>query len=127
MKNKKRWVFILDLAVAALAALAIPLTNLMFRWLPDCMATRFGLQCPACGGTRCVRYFFSGQLVQSFRANPFYFVLILYLAVALILLNVGVLLELPGPEKVARGMTDWRVVIVGAILFVLFGVIRNFV
>ena len=126
MDVKKTYVILLDLGLVALALLAKLLTGWMLWLLPDCPVAKMGLLCPACGGTRCVRYFFSGQLGAAFGANPFFFVLIWYLGAALVLWNVGVLLNAPKAERIARRMTDWRAVIVAAVLFAIFGVLRNF-
>ncbi|MBQ7416074.1 MAG: DUF2752 domain-containing protein [Oscillospiraceae bacterium] len=124
--DKKKWfVIALDLVAVAAAFAAVPLTGWMFRSLPDCLSMRVGLLCPACGGTRCVRYFFGGQLGAAFLANPFFFVLIWYLSAALVLLNVGVLFGVEPAQRIAKRMTDWHAVIVAAVLFAIFGVARN--
>ena len=126
MTKKKRFVILLDLALVVFALAAVPLTGWMFAAIPDCPATKLGLLCPSCGGTRCVRYFFSGRFGDAFLVNPFFFLLILYLGAALVLLNVGVLLNVERSEKIARTMTGWRAVVICAILFAVFGVVRNF-
>jgi hypothetical protein len=125
MKIKKSYVFLLDGALLVLGLAAGWLTGWMLSAIPDCPVMQFGFLCPACGGTRCVRYFFSGQFAQAFTMNPFVFVLIWYLCAALVLLNIGVLLKLPKAEKIAIRMTDWRAVIVAAVLFAVFGIVRN--
>lgn len=126
MKKKKLYVILLDLALAVLALAAGPVTGWMLWFIPDCPVTKLGLLCPACGGTRCVRYFFSGRFADAFWVNPFFLLLILYLGAALVLLNVGVLLKVERSEKIARAMTSWQTVIVLAVLFAVFGVVRNF-
>lgn len=126
MKKKKLYVRLLDLGLVALALTAKVLTGWMLRLIPACPFALAGVLCPACGGTRCVRYFFSGQFAAAFWVNPFFFVLIWYLAAALVLLNVGVLLKARRAETLARAMTGWQAVIVCAALFAIFGVVRNF-
>ena len=126
MNKKKLYVILLDLALVISALAAQTVTGWMLRFIPDCPVMAMGLLCPACGGTRCVRYFFSGRFVDAFMVNPFFFLLILYLGAALALLNVGVLLNAERAKKLARAMTGWKAVIAAAILFAIFGVTRNF-
>ena len=126
MTKKKQFVLLLDLALVVFALAAVPLTGWMVAAIPDCPVTKLGLLCPACGGTRCVRYFFSGRFADAFWVNPFFLLLILYLGAALVLLNVGVLLKVERSEKIARAMISWQTVIVLAVLFAVFGVVRNF-
>ena len=123
---KKLYVLLLDLALVSLGLMAAPMTGWMFDVIPDCPATKLGLLCPSCGGTRCVRAFFSGDFLEAFGYNPFIFLLVLYLGAALALLNVGVLMKIEWAEKTARSMTGWQAVIICAVLFAIFGVTRNF-
>lgn len=125
MEKKKLFVLLLDLGLTILAFAAGPMTEWMLRIIPGCPVAGLGLQCPACGGTRCVRYFFSWNFADAFQANPFFFLLILYLAAALVLLNIGVMLKVQWAQRLARTMTCWQAVIATAILFAIFGVVRN--
>lgn len=125
--NKKRFVLLLDGTLLILAAAAVPVTQWMFRNLPDCAAAEIGLPCPSCGGTRCVQAFFSGDFAAAYSFNPFFFVLIWYLGTALALLNVGVLLEIKWAEKAARIMTGWQAVVIAAVAFAIFGLTRNMI
>lgn len=123
---RKKRIIVLDIALLALVLAARLLTGWMLEYIPDCPFTKLGWLCPACGGTRCVRYFFSGELGAAFAMNPFFFVLIWYLGAALALLNIGVLLKKTTAEKIALRMTDWRAVIVAVVVFAVFGMARNF-
>lgn len=125
--SKKKIVLLLDAALLTAAALAVPMAKWMLWALPDCALASLGVLCPSCGGTRCVRAFFSGEFAAAFSFNPFFFVLIWYLAVALVMLNVGVLLKVRWAERAARAMTGGRAVIIAAITFALFGVVRNLI
>ena len=123
---KKKYVVLLDMGLVALALAARWLTAWMMSVIPDCPVTRFGLLCPACGGTRCVRSFLAFQWGTAVSLNPFFFVLIWYLGLALILLNVGILGNVRWAKRIAGMMLHWRMVVVAAVLFGLFGVVRNF-
>lgn len=125
--SKKKAVLLLDAVLLIAAVLAGPMAKWMLWALPDCALARVGVMCPSCGGTRCVRAFFSAEFGAAFRFNPFFFVLIWYLAGALVLLNVGVLLKVNWAEKTARAMTGGTAVIVAAITFALFGLVRNLI
>jgi hypothetical protein len=127
MKNKKLFILLLDLGLVIAAGAAGPLSRWMIAFFPDCPIASMGFLCPSCGGTRCVRAFFSGDFVAALSLNPFFFVLIWYLGVALMLLNVGVLMRVEWAEKAARLMTGWQAVVIAAVIFVIFGVVRNFV
>ena len=126
MNRNKLFVILLDAGLLLVAMTAQTLTDWMLHVIPACPVAMLGLLCPACGGTRCVRYFFSGRFADAFVVNPFFFLLILYLAMALALLNVGVLLNVKKADQIARRMTDWRAVIVIAALLAIFGIVRNF-
>lgn len=127
MKIKKSFVILLDVALLLLGLAAGWVTGWMLALIPNCPVTQFGWLCPACGGTRCVRYFFTGKFAQAFAMNPFVFVLIWYLGAALLLLNVGVLLNVPYAQRLAVRMTGWRIVIVAAVVFAVFGIVRNLI
>lgn len=126
MKHKKYRILFLDLALLAAAAVAWPLSGWMLRWLPPCPFPAMGFLCPACGSTRCIRYLVQGQLGDAFAMNPFLFLLLGYIAAALLLLNIGILLDAPKTERIARSMLSWRFVLISGILFGLFGILRNF-
>ena len=127
MRKKTLFVLLLDVAMVAVAFGAGVVTDWMMGSLPACPVAELGFLCPACGGTRCVRYLFSGQLAAAFAVNPFFFALAWYLFGALLLLNIGVLLKVRWAERTAIRMTDWRAVIVAAVCFTVFGILRNFV
>ena len=114
----------LDAAVLAFALAAPSLTRRMMDSLPTCMFLRYGYQCPSCGGTRCVKYFFTGRFADAFSMNPYIFCMILYMALLLILLNVQLITERVKP--VIRVMTHYITVIVLVSAFAAFGILRNF-
>lgn len=123
---KKKYVVIIDLALAMVTLVARWMIGWMLVTMPDCPVTRYGLRCPACGGTRCVRSFLEFRWGQAFFLNPFFFVLIWYVGVALLLLNVGVLWNVRWAQRLSAGMLHWKTVIVIAMLFGIFGIVRNF-
>ena len=125
MKNKKLWILLMDMGLVVLVLFAGMLSRWMIAALPPCPFVAAGLLCPACGGTRCVRYITQGAIGEAFAVNPFIFLLIIYVGIGLILLNIGVWAKAQRVEKIACAMLGWQAVIVCAVLFVLFGVARN--
>ena len=125
MNKKKIFVICLDAAVVLLALAAGPLTRMMIRLLPDCLVMRLGFLCPACGGTRCVQYLFSGRVVQAYQINPYIFLTAVYLAILLLVVNGAILFGRKPMEKALCRMVSPQVVIVWAVGFVVFGIFRN--
>ena len=115
----------MDVGLVALILAAGFLSRWMIATLPPCPFVAAGLLCPACGGTRCVRYLTQGAFAEAFAVNPFVFLLVFYVGIGLILLNIGVLAKAQRVEKIACAMLGWQAVIVCAVLFVVFGVLRN--
>lgn len=126
--NKARWcILAVDAGLLIFALLARHLAATMMKYLPECVYSPAGITCPACGATRCVRYLFSGQPFTAFRLHPYIFLLIFYLAVALIILNIGYLLNKNRFRKIGMTMVGSRAIILLAAGFGIFGMIRLFV
>ncbi len=125
MKKQTIWLtLLLDAGILLAVCFAPLLATGMIAWLPDCYVRQLGFLCPACGGTRCVEAFFGGDFSTAFRFNPAVFLLIIYGIVLLLLLNLQLLCKQLRP--LTRGMVHPNAVIAAAILFVLFGIFRNF-
>lgn len=115
-----------DGGVLLLGLLAKFLATFMIDWLPDCIYGRWGVTCPACGATRCVREFSSGRFAVAFRLHPFFFCLIFYLAAAMLLLNLGFLLPQQHCQKLGKAMVGPRAIIILAVIYAVFGLSRMF-
>lgn len=125
MKTKKYLVLGLDLGLVILAALAGPAAKLLLTAPPGCILASVGFQCPACGGTRCVRYLASGQLADAFRMNPYFFLSILFLGLLLVLLNTTVLFG--KGEKLLKKLATPTAAIIWAIGLIPFTILRNII
>lgn len=115
----------MDALLLASPLLASAITRLMLSHLPDCFVTRLGLQCPACGGTRCIRYFFQGRIKDSFLLNPYLFLSALFWGLLVILLNTGYLLNHRPSQQLLKKLATPTTVILWAIGFIAFGILRN--
>ena len=126
IKKGRRGILLLDGVLAVFALTAKFLAIAMIDILPDCFFARFGITCPSCGATRCVRELFSGHFGQAFQLHPFLFCLSFYLAAAWMLLNVGYLFPQAHCQKIGKAMIGGKAIVALAVLYALFGVIRMF-
>lgn len=125
MKKNQYLVLLLDLGLIALLAAMGIITRFMLDAPTGCILASVGFQCPACGGTRCVRYLASGQIVDAFRMNPYFFVSILYLGVLLMLLNSSVLFG--KGSKLLKKLATPTAAIIWAIGLIPFTILRNII
>lgn len=126
IRKGRLMVLAVDAGVVVLGLLAKHLAVWMIRWLPDCIYARWGVTCPSCGATRCVREFFSGHFPQAFRLHPFFFCLIFYLAAAMLLLNLGYLLPQRHCQTVGKAMVGYKAIIILTVIYAVFGLGRMF-
>lgn len=124
IKKGRLGILLLDAGLLGFGLVAKFLASAMIDYLPDCIFARVGITCPACGATRCVRELFSGHWKTAFLLHPFLFCLSFYLAVALLLLNIGYLVPQKHCKTVGRAMMGPKAIIVLSILYALFGVAR---
>lgn len=95
MDNHRKRNILIALCDLALLAGAVPLRRLS-EWMltreSDCLWARLGGQCLTCGGTHFVRDLLSGRVVDAFWDNPYLFILTVFFALTLVLLNLSCLL-----------------------------------
>ena len=97
--------------------------NLITLVVPPCMSWAvMRIYCPGCGGTRAVRYLFSGNLIESLRCHPAPFLG----AVIFLLWWTELILKKFGKEKkiIPRSGWFWYSVLG---MFLVWCVIRNFI
>lgn len=119
-------VCVLDaLAVIGLFTLK-SIAKLMIDAFPDCYYLRtFGIQCPSCGGTRCVFQFFGGNFAESLSLNPLYFFAIIYVIVLFVFMNLS-LFKLNFARRAVKIMASWQAVVVFAVCYLILGIVRFF-
>lgn len=122
---KRRYVFALDGLVVVLLLLGGTVCRWLLDKLPDCIISRYGLLCPACGGTRCLHYLLQGKVLQSFWMNPYVFCTVFLGIGLLILLNVAAWSRKRSVMVLLRYTLNPRYLIAWAVGFAVFGIARN--
>ena len=123
---RRRYVLALDGALLVLALAGRALTGWMLgEGLTPCPYLQWGLLCPACGGTRCIHFLLRGKLLQSFQMNPYIFLTAVLCVTIVALLNVTAFTKKHCGEKITRKILKPRWLVVWAIGFAVFGVLRN--
>ncbi len=128
--TKERKYIITVIVLDALAIIGLftlkSLAKLMIDAFPDCYFVRtFGIQCPSCGGTRCVFQFFSGNFAESLSLNPLYFFAIIYVILLFVFLNLS-LFRLNFARRAVKIMASWQAVVVFAVCYLILGTVRFF-
>lgn len=131
MTNSKKALFIvliIDFLLLLGLVFAKPISRIMIETLPDCpFRTYYSVLCPSCGATRAVFNLFSGNILIAFKFNQFFFLLSFYLVFIIIFLNLGYVFNINFAKKVFIKATNYKVIIALAVLWLLFGIIRNIV
>lgn len=128
-ENKKLFritVAVIDVLVVLAFFFLEGIAEFMIAYFPECFYySVLGVECPTCGATRCVFYFFGGDLKSAFMMNQFIFLVIIYVIVLFVLLNLA-LFNLKFAEKAVNAMTSFKAGIAFAICFFVFAVLRMF-
>lgn len=125
MKISRLQLFILDCIILSLAVVGFFLSHWMIENSPGCVFRKLGFLCPACGGTRCVRYFLEADFATAFRYNSYIFITIILAVIALVFLNITVFSKSKTCEKICIKLINYRTIILWAICFAVFGIVRN--
>ncbi len=123
---KKLTILLCDLVIAIFTAFIPFLADIMLKNAPTCFFAERGIMCPACGGTRCVYSFFTGNFSNAIHYNPGIFIGIIYALVLIIVLNVSVFSKCLKFKKALSLMLHPMTLVSLATAFALFGIIRNF-
>ena len=123
-KRYKIIVIVLDaLAVIGIFTLK-SIAKFMIDYFPECYFWgKYGIECPSCGGTRCVFKFFGGDFAESFSLHPLFFLAIVYIIVLFVFMNLS-LFGLKFARRAVRIMTAWQVPVIFAVGLALLGIIR---
>lgn len=129
MNTKRNRIIVtaVDILILSIIPLAPFIRDLMFGIFSDCFFTKYGLLCPSCGGTRCFYSFFTGDFAKAFTLNPYYFFVFIYLIVVFVWLNIAVFSKKNSLMTGLRRIANAKAVILLAILWFLFGFLRNLI
>lgn len=122
MNKKSKIVLLIELTIVIVTLIAINTTNITQYTLSCWFHKATGLQCPSCGGTRCIINIFQGNFKKAFFLHPIYFIVIVYL----LIVNIIYLININRKEKIVKWIYPkpcYAVVL--AIILVVFGVLRN--
>lgn len=117
----------IDFAMIVMFLFAAPATKLLSAIIPECIFSKHGFQCPACGGTRCTYMFASGRFDEAIGYNAFVFMMWLYIIAVVLLLNLYKFFGIRAAGRLCGLAVDYRTVIAIAVCFAVFGIVRNFV
>ena len=121
----KRWhVLLLDAALISLIPIAYLLTQWMMVDMGPCYFLERGIQCPSCGGTRCVMYLSQFQFISAFKMNPFFFITAMICLAMVILLNISVFFNWNKGWNILKKVAKPYSVIIWAIGYAVFGMLR---
>ena len=121
----KKLVIILDSILIGAALASRWVISAMLQWIPSCPFLKMGVLCPACGGTRCVHLLIHGDIWGSFQMNPYIFLSFLFAGFLMVLLHCAAIFN--RGEKLLKTLARPATVIIWAVGFVLFGILRNLI
>ena len=125
-KKTKYSILLLDLSIILFTVLGGKLVYLMKKYSPVCFFRANGITCPSCGGTRCVENILSGNLSAAFGHNQYFFCLAIYSVMGIVCLNIGYLFNINIARKVSDTMLSYKAIIIWAVIFLFFGILRIF-
>ena len=123
-KRYKITVIVLD-ALAVIGIFTLKgIAKFMIDYFPECYFWgNYGIECPSCGGTRCVFKFFGGDFAESFSLHPLFFLAIVYIIVLFVFMNLS-LFGLKFARRVVNIMASWQAVVGFAVCYLVFGIFR---
>ncbi len=123
MNAKSIKIILIELLILILAIIGVN-SNLM-QYTPSCLFYKAtNLQCPSCGGTRCVENILKGNFKEAFLFHPIFFITIFYL----LLCNIVYLINLNKKNKILTWIyPKYWYAIIFAVILVIYGILRNLV
>ena len=123
MNKKSIKIILIELFILILAIIGVN-SNLM-QYTPSCLFYKAtNLQCPSCGGTRCVENILKGNFKEAFLFHPIFFITIFYL----LLCNIVYLINLNKKNKILTWIyPKYWYTIIFAVILVIYGILRNLV
>lgn len=123
MNKKSIKIILIELLILILAIIGV--NSILMQYTPRCLFYESThLQCPSCGGTRCVENILKGNFKAAFLFHPIFFITIFYL----LLCNIIYLINLNRKNKILIWIyPKYWYTIIFAIILVVFGIVRNLI
>lgn len=124
--SKIKKMLVLELGILLLVLIVFIVTKYeIFTIFPKCMLNQYlGIQCPACGATRCVTNFILGNWDKSISYHPVFFFTIWYL----IFVNIIYIYNCIRDKNVLKWIyPKFHFWIIWTIILIFFAIIRNIV
>ena len=119
-KQRKMLIEIQAFIFLLIVVLYIILNTNMIRFVPGCIFyKKFGLLCPACGGTRFMISLLHLKFAQAFYIHPVFFLLMMYL----VILNISYIINTIFNKKIY--LFRWWHIVFWGILLLIFTIFRN--
>ena len=125
-KKKSLYVICLDAFLIIGAIIFKIFYSDIMRFLPECFYASRGLPCGSCGGTRCIYNLLTGNIVEAFRLNQFFFIAFCYLGIIFILAHLAWVFGIKHTEKPLKVLANYKAVIVFGVGYLFFSVWRFF-
>lgn len=124
MNKKIKKMLLLELGIIFLVLIIFIIVKLnIIKYMPECIINKkFGILCPSCCGTRCIKNFIIGNFKQSFLYHPIFFITILYLLFTNIIYIVNTIRKKQILTFLYPKTKFWIVFIV---IIVIFTILRN--
>ncbi len=123
---KKAYIFFVDILLVIFIIFAPHIFAFMIENGNECYFLTRGIICPSCGGTHCVYSFFTGDFKQALISNFAIFCGLLLAFFVIILLNVYVLFKSRCCIKIIRRISHPLTLAVFIGVYIIFGILRNF-
>lgn len=126
MTKKIKKMLLLELGILLLALMIFIIAkDKIFTIIPQCIVNRiFGLQCPSCGGTRCVINFILGNFKESFCYHPIFFFTIIYFSIINFIYIINAFRENEIATYLYPKLKFW---IIWIIILIIFTILRNII
>lgn len=123
MNKKSIRLILIEIVILIIAILGV--NSNLINYAPECTFYKItNLQCPSCGGTRCVESILKGQFKEAFLFHPIFFITIVYL----LLCNIVYLINLNKKDKIMTWIyPKYWYVIIFAIVLVVYTILRNLI
>lgn len=119
-KQQKIFIGIQIFIFLSIIGLYIILNTNIIRFIPGCIFyKKFGLLCPACGGTRFMISLLDLNFVQAFYTHPVFFLLLMYL----VILDISYAINIIFNKKIY--LFRWWHIVFWGMLLLIFTIFRN--